>query len=561
MKKSYVAGVTDVPLLQATLGEAFDDAVNRWSSHIALVSCHENIRWTWVEFGERVNAFAKGLLALGFNPGDRVGIWATNQADWTVVQFATAKIGVILVNINPAYRPSELEYVLNKVGCKGVVTGTRFKSSDYIQMLQDLLPELKLCAPGKLKAAKAPQLETVIRLGAGHTPGMFNFGKVLDLADSVTDLAYANVAAKLDCHDAINIQFTSGTTGAPKGATLTHYNILNNANIIGNNLDYTADDVVCNTVPLYHCFGMVAGNLTAITHGVRMVYPGEVFNAEETLKAVVQEKCTSMYGVPTMFLAALDHPDFAKYDVSSLRTGIMAGAPCPMELMKRVVTEYHCPEVTIGYGMTETSPISYQGHTHDPIDKRVGTVGKVVPHTEVKVVGPDGETLPCGEQGEVLTRGYCVMQGYWDDPEKTAESIEDDGWIHSGDLGTMDEEGWLQITGRLKDMVIRGGENVYPREIEEFLYTHPKIHEVQVFGVPDEKFGEELAVWIELKRGELATEDEIRLFCKGKIAYYKIPRFIRFVTEFPMTVTGKIQKFEMRNIMTRDLGLDLQRSA
>jgi fatty-acyl-CoA synthase len=561
MKKSYVAGLTDVPLLQATLGEAFDNAVRRWSSNTALVSCHEKIRWTWAEFGDRVDAFAKGLLALGFIPGDRIGVWATNQADWTVVQFATAKIGAILVNINPAYRPSELEYVLNKVGCKGVVTGTRFKSSDYIKMLQELLPELHDCAPGQLKAAKAPQLQTVIRLGSGHTSGMFNFGEVLQLAEQVEENALADAAMHLGCHDAINIQFTSGTTGAPKGATLSHHNILNNANIIGNNLRYTPEDVVCNTVPLYHCFGMVAGNLTAITHGVRLVYPSEVFEAEATLQAVVQEGCTSMYGVPTMFLAAIDHPNFKNYDVSTLRTGIMAGAPCPMELMKRVIHDYHLPEITIGYGMTETSPISYQGHTDDALDKRVGTVGQVVPHTEVKVVDVAGETVPCGVQGEVLTRGYCVMKGYWDDEAKNAECIEPDGWIHSGDLGTMDENGWLRITGRLKDMVIRGGENVYPREIEEFLYTHPKIHEVQVFGVPDAKFGEEIAAWIELHPGEELSADEIRAFCKGTIAYYKVPRYIKFVHEFPMTVTGKIQKFEMRNAMTRELNLGLQKSA
>jgi fatty-acyl-CoA synthase len=557
MKTSHVKGLNTPPLLELTIGQAFDAAVERWPHRHALVSCHEDICWSWMELGERVNAFAKGLLLSGLTAGDRAGIWATNQADWTVAQFATAKIGVVLVNINPAYRPHELEYALKKVGAKCLITGSSFKSSNYISMLQELLPELAQCKPGSLHAELLPDMRLVIRLGAGTTAGMANFEDIVQLGKGAADALLEKVAAGLNQHDAINIQFTSGTTGSPKGATLTHYNVLNNANIIANNLKYTSADRICVSVPLYHCFGMVAGNLTSVTHGATLVYPEEVFDPESVLKAISNQRCTSMYGVPTMFLAVIEHPDFHKYDVTSLRTGVMAGAPCPRELMRKAVKEMHLPEVTIAYGMTETSPVSFQGHTDDTFEQRVSTVGQVCAHTETKIIDHAGNTVPCGVQGEILTRGYCVMKGYWDDEQKTREAIEADGWIHTGDLGVLDEQGWLKITGRLKDMVIRGGENVYPRDIEEFLYTHPKISEVQVFGVPDEKFGEEIAAWIRLHEGETVTEEEIREFCKGEIAYYKIPRYIRFVEGFPMTVTGKIQKFEMRNAMIRELDLEV----
>jgi fatty-acyl-CoA synthase len=503
---------------------------------------------------------ARALLALGFEPGDRLGVWATNLWEWTVAQFATAKAGIVQVNINPAYRPSELEYVLNKVGCKGLVTGVRFKTSDYIAMLQDLLPELADCRPGELEAARVPSLRTVIRLGGEATPGMFDFEEVLASGRSAPSGPLAAVMASQSPFDAINIQFTSGTTGSPKGATLTHHNILNNAKFIGETLRFSPEDRILVPVPLYHCFGMVAGNLCAITCGASVVYPAEAFEPESALRAIAAEHCTTVYGVPTMFLAMMDHPAFPDTDVGSLRTGIMAGAPCPIEIMKRAVTSFHMPEITIAYGMTETSPVSFQSSVDDPVEKRVGTVGRIHPHAECRIVDGDGKTLERGRQGEILTRGYLVMRGYWDDAERTAAAIED-GWMHTGDLGTVDEEGWLRITGRVKDMVIRGGENVYPREIEEFLYTHPKILEVQVFGVPDARFGEEVAAWIQLREGESTDEEEIRAFCRGEIAHYKIPRYIRFVDEFPMTVTGKIQKFEMRQALAAELGLTEQETA
>jgi fatty-acyl-CoA synthase len=554
MKSSYVKGGDSPSLLEFTIGQAFDRAVQQWSQREALVSCHESIRWTWSDLAQRVNDFAKGLLELGIGPGDRVGVWATNKADWTVTQFATAKIGSILVNINPAYRPHELEYVLNKVGVKCLVTGSSFKSSNYIEMLQELLPELPSSMPRDLRAEKAPDLRLVIRLGSEVTPGMVNFNTVVGAGKRIADEVLEKAGEGLSCYDPINIQFTSGTTGSPKGATLTHHNVLNNSNIIATNLKYTEEDRICVSVPLYHCFGMVAGNLAAMNKGCTLIYPEEVFDPETVLQAIDKEKCTAMYGVPTMFLASIEHPDFAKYDVSSLRTGIMAGAPCPRELMRKAVKEMHLPQVTIAYGMTETSPVSFQGHTYDSLEERVGTVGQACPHTETKIIDANGKTVPIGVQGEIMTRGYLVMKGYWDDEAKTRETINEDGWIHTGDLGVLDESNWLKITGRLKDMVIRGGENVYPREIEEYLYTHPKVSEVQVFGVPDEKFGEEIAAWIRLHEGETMTEDEVRAFCKGEIAYYKIPRYIRFVEDFPMTVTGKIQKFEMRKVMVEELG-------
>jgi len=558
---SFVKGRTDLPLLDITISQAFDDAAKRWGTREALVVGHQNVRWTWSQLKERVDALARGLRASGFRRGDRLGVWATNRWEWIVTQFATAQLGVILVSINPAYRLAELEYVLNKVACKGLVTGDAFKTSDYIAMLNELLPELRRSAPGRLQAKRVPSLTTLIRLGDDPSPGMLNFSDVIALEPSAEDTPL-DVIEDRSSRDAINIQFTSGTTGSPKAATLTHHNVLNNARIVGEVcLKLTPDDRICVPVPMYHCFGMVGCSLVGVMTGATMVLPTEAFEPGVTLQTIEKERCTTLYGVPTMFLAMLEHPRFRETDVSSLRTGIMAGAPCPTDLMKRAVTDFHLPEITIAYGMTETSPVSFQSRTDDPVDKRCGTVGRIVPHTEAKIVDLDGNTLPIGEQGEVLTRGYLVMQGYWEDSKATAQAVDKDGWMHTGDLGTLDEEGWLRITGRAKDMIIRGGENAYPREIEEFLYRHPKIREVQVFGVPDPKWGESVATWIRLHDGEESTAEEIRDFCRGQIAHYKIPEHIRFVTEFPMTVTGKIQKFVMRQQLAKELGVEEQITA
>ena len=484
MMQSRVSGPTNVAITELTIGQAFDEAVKRWGDREALVVPHQDVHWTWSELGDRVDAFAMALMGQGFEPGDRVGVWATNQWEWIVTQFATAKAGIILVSINPAYRLSELEYVLNKVGCKGLVTGVRFKTSDYIAMLGELMPELSTHEPGQTKSTRLPTLRTVIRLGKESTPGMFNFETLLHEARGISGEALAGLGQRLDNRDAINIQFTSGTTGSPKGATLTHRNVLNNARFIGETLKATPDDRISVPVPMYHCFGMVGGSLVSLTSGATMVLPAESFEPGATLQAIEAEGCTIAYGVPTMFIAMLEHPDFASTNVSTMRTGIMAGAPCPEDLMKQLVSRFHIPEITIAYGMTETSPVTFQSHTDDPVDKRCGTVGRAVPHAEAKIVDLSGNIVSIGEQGEVLTRGYMVMQGYWEDEDKTTEAIDVEGWMHTGDLGTLDEDGWLRITGRVKDMLIRGGENVYPREIEEFLYHHPKIQEVQVFGIP-----------------------------------------------------------------------------
>ncbi len=560
---SRVSGSTDVALTELTIGQAFDQAVAKWADRPALVVSHQHVHWTWAQLGRRVDACAKALLRLGFQPGDRFGVWATNQWEWVVAQFATAKAGLILVSINPAYRLSELEYVLNKVQCRGLITGVCFKTSDYIAMLQELMPELESSAAGQTNSARVPSLQTVIRLGDAKTPGMFNFSALLDAelqlaAGAVTAFEIpagqppeqlADLRRRLDNQDPINIQFTSGTTGSPKGATLTHRNVLNNARMIGKTMRATPDDRICVPVPLYHCFGMVGGILVGLTSGATVILPAESFEPSATLAAIDAERCTIAYGVPTMFIAMLEHSEFATTDVSSLRTGIMAGAPCPEALMKQLVSRFHIPEITIAYGMTETSPVTFQSNPDDPIDKRCGTVGRVAPHVEAKIVDADGKTVPIGKQGEILTRGYVVMRGYWDDDEKTAEVVDAEGWMHTGDLGTLDAEGWLRITGRVKDMLIRGGENVYPREVEEFLYQHSKIQEVQVFGVPHPTLGEDVAAWIQLREGEVSSLAEIQDFCQGRIAHYKIPRRVKFVDEFPMTVTGKIQKFEMRKAM------------
>ena len=558
---SQVRGDTEALLSEQSIPALLADTVARFGERPAVLFREQGVRWTWREFAAVVDEMAAGLLELGLQRGDRLGIWSPNRAEWLVTQFATARIGVILVNINPAYRLSELEYALNVSGCRAIVTAERLKTSMYLKMLQTLAPELASSAPGTLKAAKLPALQWVIRMGAERTPGMLNYDELLQRgrAGGLRQQLDA-LSAQLDCRDAINIQFTSGTTGNPKGATLTHHNVVNNARFIAMAMNFSEADSLCIPVPLYHCFGMVLAVLACVSTGARMVFPGESFEPLATLQAAAQERCTALHGVPTMFIAELDHPQFAEFDLSSLRTGIMAGSPCPIETMKRVVSQMHMGEVTIAYGMTETSPVSFQSSAADPLERRVSTVGRIQPHLEVKIVDAAGRTVPVGEKGELLTKGYSVMQGYWGDPARTAEAVQD-GWMHTGDLATIDAEGYCNIVGRVKDMVIRGGENVYPREIEEFLYRHPKVAAVQVFGVPDKKYGEELCAWIIAKPGQTLDEAGVREFCKGKIAHYKVPRYMKFVDAFPMTITGKIQKFKIRELMQEELGLSEQKTA
>jgi fatty-acyl-CoA synthase len=539
---SYVHGAHDVPLIGEPIGRFLSKIAVQYADNDALVVRHQNIRWTYQEFDARVTRLAAGLLKLGLRPGDRIGIWSQNCAEWVLTQFATARAGLIMVNINPAYRRSELEYVLDKVECAALILAPSFKSSNYIEMVQEVVPKL-------------PQLRHVIRLGQEHTRGMLNFDQLLAEPDADTLALLAEVEAELQFDDAVNIQFTSGTTGSPKGATLSHHNILNNGYFIAEAMKLTSQDRLCIPVPLYHCFGMVLGNLACVTHGATMVFPGDSFEPKSVLETVHAERCTALHGVPTMFIAILDHPDFAQYDLSTLRTGIMAGSPCPAEVMSRVIERMHMKEITIAYGMTETSPVSFQSSVDDPVELRVKTIGRVHPHLEVKIVDAQGHIVPRGEKGELLTRGYSVMLGYWGDEERTREAIDAARWMHTGDLAVIDENGFASIVGRSKDMVIRGGENIYPREVEEFLYRHPKVLDVQCVGVPDQKFGEELCACIILRPGMSAGDDEIRDFCKGQIAHYKIPRYIRFVESFPMTVTGKIQKFVLREKMATDLGL------
>ena len=552
---SYVHGASDKPLIGQTIGRYFDDACARNAGREALVVRHQNVRLTYAELRLKVDALACGLRRLGLEPGDRVGIWSQNNHEWTLTQFATAKAGLVLVNINPAYRRSELEYALNKVGCRALILSPSFKSSDYLAMLADLAPELAHCEPGLLRSHRLPTLEIVIRLGAGRSPGMLNFADLLRQPERDETEALAELGERLQFDDPINIQFTSGTTGNPKGATLSHHNILNNGFFVGEAIRLREGDRVCIPVPLYHCFGMVMGNLGCLTHGATMVYPSEAFEPLATLQTVAEERCTASYGVPTMFIAQLDHPDFAGFDLASLRTGIMAGSPCPIEVMKRVIDKMNMGEVTIAYGMTETSPVSFQSGADDSIERRVSTVGRVQPHCEVKIVDNEGRIVPRGTPGELCTRGYSVMLGYWGDEARTAEAIDKAGWMHTGDIAVIDDEGFCNIVGRIKDMVIRGGENIYPREIEEFLYRHPQVQDVQVVGVPDQKYGEELCAWIIVREGQRLGEDEVRAFCQGQIAHYKIPRYISFVDSFPMTVTGKIQKFQIREKMKQTLGL------
>ena len=553
---SYVHGAHETPLIGDTIGAYLDAIAARYPQHDALIVAHQQVRWSYGEFQQRVHRLAAGLLKLGLQPGERIGIWSQNCAEWVLTQFATAKAGLIMVNINPAYRRSELEYVLDKVSCSALILSPSFKSSDYLAIVQDVVPEIAASRAGQLQSNRLPQLRHVIRLGQGATPGMHNFDQVMD-GITEADLAHLEeVSATLQFDDAVNIQFTSGTTGAPKGATLTHHNILNNGFFIGEAMRLTEQDRLCIPVPLYHCFGMVLGNLACVTHGAAMVFPGEGFDPKAVLDTVQAERCTGLHGVPTMFIAILDHPDFQQYDLSQLRTGIMAGSPCPMEVMTRVIELMHMEEITIAYGMTETSPVSFQTSIEDPREMRVSSIGRVHPHLEVKIIDGEGRIVPRGEKGELLTRGYSVMQGYWGDPDKTAEAIDAARWMHTGDLAVIDANGFCSIVGRSKDMVIRGGENIYPREVEEFLYRHPSVLDVQCVGVPDAKYGEELCACIILRPGTQATTaEDIRAFCDGQIAYYKIPRYVRFVEAFPMTVTGKIQKYLLRKQVATDLGL------
>ena len=550
---SYYCGASTTQIIYETIGVYFDRICEQHPDQDALIVRHQDVRWTYCELQKKVNELATGLLALGIAPGDRVGIWGPNSHEWVLVQLATAKIGAIMVCINPAYRLYELEFALNKVECKVVIAAESFKTSDYLGMLNTLAPELAASEPGKLQAEKLPHLRTVIRMGTVKTEGMLNFEDVCLLGGGVEADRLEELQELLKPDDAINIQFTSGTTGNPKGATLTHCNILNNGYLTGEAMKLTETDRLCIPVPLYHCFGMVLSVLACVSHGSAMVFPGEAFDPLETLRAVEAEKCTALHGVPTMFITELDHPQFAEFDLSSLRTGIMAGAPCPVEIMKRVISQMHMEDILIAYGQTELSPINNMTLPDDSLERRTETVGRAMPWVEIKIVDESNRVVAIGEKGEICTRGYSVMREYWNDPERTAETIDEAGWLHSGDLATMDGEGYVRIVGRIKDMIIRGGENIYPREIEEFLYQHPAISEVQVFGIPDEKMGEEVCAWVQLNDGQTMTEEDLKAFCKDQITHFKIPRYVRFVTEYPMTVTGKIQKFVMRDEMVKEL--------
>jgi fatty-acyl-CoA synthase len=553
---SYISGTSSKPLLGSTIGDMLDEIAARFPENDALIVHHQDIHFTYRQFNEVVNQCAKAFLSLGIQKGDRVGVWSPNRYEWTVSQFATAKIGAIWVNINPSYRLHELEYVLNQSGCNTLVIADKFKGSHFTDMVFALAPELTTCEIGELSSEKIPQLRTVIRMADDPKQGMIRWDDFLKLSKNSSDEALGARQNNLSADEPINIQYTSGTTGFPKGATLSHHNILNNGYFVAELMEFTDKDRLIIPVPLYHCFGMVMGNLGCVTHGATMIYASEGFEPATTLAAVQREKATGLYGVPTMFIAELDLPDFEKYDLTSLRTGIMAGSPCPIEVMKKVQSIMHIPDMEIAYGMTETSPVSTQTRIGTPLEKQVSTVGQIHPHLEVKIIDPEtGLTVPKNIAGELCTRGYSVMLGYWNNEVATQNAIDAARWMHTGDLATMDDEGYVKIVGRIKDMIIRGGENIYPREIEEYLYSHPHISDVQVIGVPDVKYGEAVMAWIRLKEGENLTIEDIKAFCKDQIAHYKTPQYIRFTDSFPMTVTGKIRKVEMREISIQELGL------
>jgi len=536
---SHLRGSTDTPLINITIGELLSNASDQYPDNTAIISSHQQCRLSYAQLDQRVNVVTKNLLSAGLKPGDRIGIWSPNNIEWVITLYAAARAGLVLVNINPAYRLSELEYALNKVGCRALVLAKSFKSTDYTDMLRTLAPEINSCEPGDLKAEKVPSLSTLILIDDTPMQGFISFSD-LERSNNLQP-SVANTAAD----SPVNIQFTSGTTGMPKGATLTHRNIVNNAYFVGRGINLSDTDKVCSPVPLYHCFGMVMATLACANFGATLVLPNDSFDPLSTLEAVQQEKCTALYGVPTMFSMILNHPEMTRFDVSSLRTGIVAGALCPEVLMKQIIADLHMTEITNCYGMTETSPVSFQSATDDSLQVRTTTVGRVHPNVEVKVIDDDGNTVPRGVRGELCTKGYSVMQGYWGDPQKTEESIVD-GWMHTGDEAVIDQHGYGAIVGRIKDTIIRGGENIAPKEIEDFLLTHNDIIEAQAFGVSDAKYGEIVAVWLRLKADSTLTEEQVREYCQGQIAHFKVPAIIRFVTEFPMTVTGKAQKFVMR---------------
>ncbi|WP_323799325.1 AMP-binding protein [Parasphingorhabdus sp.] len=559
-ESSHVFGSNKPALIEKTIGQVLQETAARIPEMEAIVSVEQGIRLTYAQFSARVERMAAGLLAMGLEKGDRVGIWAPNCVEWALTQFATARAGLIQVNINPAYRLSELEYALNKVGVRVLIAVERFKTSEYADMVETLAPEIADCE-GRLSSKRLPTLEAVIQIGGKTRKGWVGFDDIWGEADA-KKFKKLLVAPALSIDDPINIQFTSGTTGNPKGATLSHRNILNNGYFVGRAMGMTEGDRICVPVPLYHCFGMVMANLACIVHGATMIYPSAGFDAGAVLATIEAEKCTALYGVPTMFIAELAHPDFDRFDLTSLRAGIMAGSPCPIEVMRSTVSQMHMGEVTIAYGMTETSPVSFQSDISDPLERRVTTVGRIQPHLEAKVIEPDsGRLLARGEVGELCVRGYSVMLGYWDEEERTAEAIDEQGWMHSGDLGVIDEEGYCNIVGRAKDMIIRGGENVYPREIEEYLFGHPAIEDVTIVGIPDPKYGEEVCAWVKLRPHVKLEEEDLRAYCRGQIAHYKIPRYVRFVSEFPATVTGKVQKFVIREAMLKELGLGEEQTA
>jgi fatty-acyl-CoA synthase len=558
---SFESGTGDRPLLYRTVDGVLKSAAAEGPERAALVVPYQSLRFTFAEFDRAVERIARGMIACGLEPGERIGIWAPNCAEWVLTLFAAARAGLTLVNLNPAYRTTEIDFALSLVGCRALVFARRFKTSDYAGMLASLIPELEAAAPGRLVCAAFPELRLLIQLGKVPLAGTLSFEDLAAAGHDLDETVLASIESRVDPDDVFNIQFTSGTTGTPKGAALTHFNIVNNGFFVGEGMGLTADDRVCIPVPLYHCFGMVLGVLAAMTHGAASILSGDGFDPVAVLTTVANERCTALHGVPTMFIAQLEHPRFGEFDLSSLRTGIMAGSPCPTAVMRRVVAEMHMPEVTICYGMTETSPVSFQSRPDDTLERRVGTVGRVHPHVQVKIIDAAGRVTPRGVAGELLTRGYSVMRGYWNDPERTRDVIDAGGWMHTGDLAIIDEHGYCNIVGRVKDIIIRGGENVSPREIEEFLYLHPAVFDVAVVGVPDVKYGEEVCACIQLRAGMAISEEDIREFCRGRIAHYKVPRYVRFMDSFPLTISGKVQKYLIREHMRAELKLAEQAHA